>query len=223
MTTISGVGGTTAMSSASLPSGAGLDGDTLLAYCALQLNDINGEIGRRLAKQQQVRDAKAGLNQIRDMINAHPNGGAYTREEKEAILTKYAETLRDMPPGPTRDSVMQSLQTFRATACYNNDTNAAPPPNIDEYLAGGIQADLDEPEATPAHDGILGTNALDEKEVGARVKELGDVGDELNKNAELDMIGLQQLISQRQMAVQQASQMMQKFCQTLEVVTSNIK
>jgi hypothetical protein len=56
MTDIQGIGRTSGLG-LDASGGAGLDSDTLLSYCAAQLDEMNGDIKSRLAAQQQTRDS----------------------------------------------------------------------------------------------------------------------------------------------------------------------
>jgi hypothetical protein len=213
MTNVTGVGRTYGAEGIGSPTN--LDGDTLLAYCASQLNDLNLDIKARLTTQQQVRDTKALLNDVRTLIQSKTDG-TYDDRVKEEILTKYATAIQSMPEGPMRSRVMSSFQEFRKTACYNGG-QVPEPPHIGGYLAGGYKDDL------KVGDDGNGGNKLDQGEISAQVAGLGAIAEDLGKNVEMDMITLNQLVSARQMAIQLTSQLMAKMNQGAEACVNNIK
>jgi hypothetical protein len=226
---INGIGAASHLSGPSVAPGAGLDGETILLYCATQLNDLNSEIKARMDQQRATRDAKGYLNQVRAVIGRHAEQAetALSAEEKQEICKNYAEAIRALPPGNARDSLMKSFNEFRRTACYNNDHNAEAlkmgPEAMDGYLTLNKDGVPDGVAKDVAIEAQGNTNALAKHETEAMIKELGNFADEVGKNAELDMIGLQQLISQRQMAIQTTTNLMAKMNQSLETIVQNYK
>ncbi|MBN9166463.1 MAG: hypothetical protein J0I07_36350 [Myxococcales bacterium] len=225
MSNISGVSGAVVTTTPSLEPGAGLDGETILLYCQSQLNDLNSEIKAKMAYQREVRAQKEKLNELRTLLtNCSQNGlPSHMSKEKKEILEKYAQLIQMLPPGSTREALQASFDKFRSTSCYNNDP--APRADVDQYLKGGavnIATDVDNKEKTPDVDSEKQHNTVSAAEVSDFLKQIDGAGEELGKNAELEMIGLQQLISQRQMAVQMATNMMAKTAQCLEAVVGNV-
>ena len=165
------------------PSGsAGLDSDTLLSYCAAQLDGLNGDIEARMDSQRRVADAKANLTMLKQSINPDKDH-KYSPEEQKQISAEYQAALQETPPGKDRDALVAALKPY-----FDSDCNAKVFPD-----PGAAQSALDQ------------------------------VGDGLAKNAELEMISLQDLVSKRQMAVQMTTQIMAKFAQGLETIGNNIK
>lgn len=225
MSTISGVGGAVATTCPSLAPGAGLDGETILLYCQNQLNGLNGEIKVRMAQQRATREQKELLNELRTLLGPYAQGGlpSHMFMEKRAILQKYAEVIQKLPPGATRDALQASFDKFRSTSCNNNKPVASA--NVDDYLNGGAQnidKDVATPDANPKAKSEEQGNTVSANEVSEFIKHLENAGDELNKNAELEMISLQQLISQRQMAIQMTTNLMNKFMEGLQTITANV-
>jgi hypothetical protein len=195
-----------------------LDGDMLLAYCASQLNDLNADIKARMVTQHQLRDTKGLLNDVRALIQPKKDGGTFSEAEKKEILEKYARAIQGTPVGPLRDRMFAAFQEFRSTACYN-DAKAPEETDIDGYLAkGGAVAD----SRVAQTEGTFNNN-LDQAEIEKQVSLLGAIAEDAGKNVELDMITLNQLVAQRQMAVQLTSQLMSKVNQGAEACVNNIK
>jgi hypothetical protein len=216
MTDVTGVSRTSSME----PSVAvGLDEDTLMTYCTAQLNDLNADIKDKLANQQQMREYKSRINAVKSEIMTAD--GAYTPEQRKQILTDLAKLIRDTPENtPNHQTLMDTLQAYRKSAVYANSDQAPGPPNIDGYLANDARAIQDEAAGA---DTSGNANNLDNDELKNLADKLDSVSDDVGKNAELDMLSLQDLVSKRQMAVQVTSQIMAKFAQSQETIANNIK
>jgi hypothetical protein len=194
--------------------GVALDGDTLMTYCAAQTNDLNGDIATKLQNQEKMRDVKSRLADLKMEIGA--NGGHFTREQAQQILTTFATLIRDVPPGTNASDLMDALQSFRFEAVYGKGKDSPGPPNIDGYLATGIGQDLDVLERNQSPELSADTaKKIDDK--------LGAVSDDVGKNADLDMMSLQDLVAKRQVAIQTTSQILAKFAQGYETIANNIK
>jgi hypothetical protein len=217
MGNVSSVSGTNGLQGPSLDPNMGFDAEVLLNYCTEQLNDINGDIKQKLAAQQTGRDAKAYFNDARSKLT---NGGQTTD-----ILTSWAKGIDKMPPGPDRDAAIIQLNAYRATSCWND---AGPPQpitneNIQVYANGGgdgkgpsVAKDI----ANPTSD--KNNNFVDGEEKKKFAEGIGTTTESIGKNMELEMIGLQQCISQRGMAIQITTQMMQKLQQAIEAIIQGI-
>ena len=219
MTTISGPIGISPTTIGLAP-GAGLDGDTLLAYCTAQMNGLNLNIKNQMKSQSANREAKESLTKVHgDLAQAAERGGLQTPEQRQGILTGYRDALMKLPPGPARDAVLRELNEFRRTACYDDTakdiTNT--PDGLAAWAASGINDDL----ATQFHAEGKGTNFMNAEECKKMGERLQETNGDIGKNAELDMIGLQQLISQRQMAIQMTTNLMTKINQSYEAIVGN--
>lgn len=224
MTTIGGVTGAVPTTSPSIAPGAGLDGETILMYCQTQLNDLNGQIKAKMAQQRAAREQKELINELRTLLGTYAEKGILSHMwmEKKELLQKYAELIQKLPPGATRNALQASFDKFRSTACNNNDVVASA--NVDHYLKGGeqnIDKDIATKEKTPDVKSEQQQNTVSPREVTEFMKHLEDAGDEIGKNAELEMISLQQVVSQRQMAIQMSTNLMSKFMESLQGIIAN--
>jgi hypothetical protein len=205
----------------------GLDSDTLLSYCAAQLDEMNGDIKSRLEAQQRVRDVKSAITLVKSTLNADPKH-EYSPAEQEQILSSLATAIRETPPGKDRDALMAQLQTYRTQVCYGSGPDAPKgPPSLDGYLDPKGAGAKDGVGAGISHDVDASQQPGDNKKLladpSAMQSALDQVGDDLGKNADLDMISLQDIVSKRQMAIQTTTQIMAKFSQSLETIGNNIK
>lgn len=193
---------------------AHLDAETILLYCSTQLNDLNGEIKVRLSAQQSMRAQKKILAELQSLLNKYVEAGVSEDAvaQKREILEQFGAALNQMPPGAAREAVMAVFNDIRSSACHKN----GPPPfqPMETYATKGIAEDLA---------GAKGKgNDLAPQEIKNLGQRLQNASDDLGKDSELQMIGLQQLISQRQMAIQMTTNMMNKYSQGLEAIVGNI-
>lgn len=207
--------GVSALGMGGISNGATFDGDTLLAYCSVQLNGLQGEIKARMTAQQAVRDSKSALTTLQNTLtDAMSKGGVNNADAalKTKILEQYEAVLAKLPPGDQWNQVNQSYQTFRSTACYRN---GAP-------MGEGKTVGFDVMQTAETNKDGANANDVTAAEVKGLIDGLSNVSEDLGKNAELEMIDLQQLVSQRQMAIQMTTNMMNKCSQGPETIAANI-
>jgi hypothetical protein len=192
------------------------DGETLLAYCAAQLGDLHGEIQVKMHQQQSMRAAKEALTRLRQLVAKCEKAGAYTPEDRQQILQASAQVMATLPPGQTRDAVLCFVNEFRHTACMNDarDKNI-PNDGIEAWCKDGWIAD--------GKTNFDGNNQVAPAEFQNLSRCLENISEDINKNAELEMIGLQQLISQRQQAIQMTTNLLAKVNQGAEAIVANLK
>jgi hypothetical protein len=210
MTQVGSVGG------AAFGQVATFDGETLLSYCAAQLGDLNGEIQVKMHQQQSMRAAKEALTRARQLLAKCEKEGAYSPEVRNQILQASRDAVAALPPGATRDAVMNFVNEYRHTACMNDarDKNI-PNDGVEAWCKDGYIAD--------GKTNFDGNNAVSPDEFKNLSRMLEDVSEDINKNAELEMIGLQQLISQRQQAIQLTTNLLAKVNQGAEAIVANLK
>jgi hypothetical protein len=67
-----------------------------------------------------------------------------------------------------------------------------------------------------------GNTAYNVKEVKAKAEEIGGLAKEISSAAELDMIGLQSLMSQRQTAIQLTTNLLSSFNESLKAIAAKV-
>lgn len=223
MSNVGGIGGAgpAAPVGNAVPTSA-LTPESLLYYCASNLRSLDAEIATRMREQQGAAAANKALSALKSALAPYVAGGIGHDDlgAKETFLRKFKEAFDAAPPS-ARTAIQQQFDTFRRTACHNDRD----PPHIGlaNYGEQDLQNDLaavKSPEL--ASDGRTLKNGVGKEEVQWIVDALDNASKELSKDAELMMITLQSMISQRQMAVQLTTNMLDKINQTAMAVVNKV-
>jgi hypothetical protein len=211
---VGGVSGSGQVQAMPTVSGGNLSADAVMLYCATQLNHLDDGIKEKMAKQEAKRDPQNKLGALKDTLggNSLP---ADAFQRKEDIINAMRAAYKSLPEGdPGRDRLNRTFHEFMQNACNSNgktprgDENLW---NLTDQQVHGI--------ATRADYGGNDASADELKGYAATVD--GILGD-LGKGAELEMINLQSMVSQRQMVVQVTTQLIAKMNETAMAVANSI-
>lgn len=216
---INGVGGTNAVYTAPLgASGDSLTPDAMLLYCAAQLHDMDTQVKQQMAGQQAQRGAQSKITDLKQLVAQFDTPGGINENDgatKKTILLKMKEIYDSLPAGdPTRNAIQTIFDGFRSTSCCNDD------------LGNKVSLANYTPEMADADSKIGsqdGKNFVGQSEVKDLESALDSAAGDIGKNADIQMISLQSLVSQRQMAVQIATNLINKLNETLGAVIQNVK
>lgn len=188
--------------------------DTLIAYCSSRLDSIDQKIDAYFKEQQGKNRASKELDDLQAILsnassqagseaiakNEHGDIGIHTQEGND-ILKIYRET--------------KDPQVKKAAAeAFQIRTGMSP-----EDVAGrSVTADDIEKSAK---NGWI--KAQDEHQWAGNIEKIKGVGSSISKSAELNMIQLQSLVSQRQLCVQLTTQLMQAVHEGSKNVAGNIR
>jgi hypothetical protein len=255
MTNTYGVSGTTTMNYAMT---AGMDAgittlspDSLLAYCQIQLGDLDGQITTQMNAQKTALREREAVQSAQSVLGQFGTAGPANATDMQTCVTALDNAAAQLPAD---DPVRAQLADFRAQMCVQYDFTPARPLTQAEQSELTIIPDFqtpvsvgDRPNASPAQSqaqsqqsqlesqaqsqaqaridtlhqlettGVLGkVPDKDTKEWQGTTDALANITDDIKSNAEIQMLQLQDLVSQRQQAVQLASGIMGKEDQTLE-------
>ena len=187
----------------------GLDVESLLAYCTSRLNSLDALIQSRFAEQQtRNTDLKAASKTVAD-LNTFANGvtkgaGPYVPDH-----IRMGNSLIDDYNSTANPELKAKIASF-----YRDVTGKE---------IGSQDLDANGKVAKPAS---LDTNHIDgmnQEEWQGKIGPLKSMQDGLTKDNELSMIQLQALVSQRQLAIQLTTQLMQTMHEGAKGVLSNIR
>jgi hypothetical protein len=206
---------TLALSGPTTPTGAGLSADTIMLYCASQLKGLDDDIASRMTTQQQHRDVQRDLNDLKSKLGAdHLDGNA--TDTRTAVLTDLKSAYDKLDPSdPAREQLEGLFQTFATTACGNDHQVGCTLATLD---AGKLKSLAEAPD----HAGSWDSNAVGTNEMKQMATSVDGIINDISKGAELEMINLQSIVSQRQMAVQIATSMLSKFNEGVQSVVANV-
>jgi hypothetical protein len=218
-----GIDGASATGLADLgPSGsssAHLSPETLLDYCQTQLDGLDSEIQVQFAAQQQAlkeREAVQGAQKVLEQFGTE-GPGADSGKFQDCV-----NALNDaIAQLPADDPVAAQLATFRDkmidTYGYKPEPYVGQPPST-VPVGGRVPTFVPAVPHGPGSTVWVVTNpsTKDGHEWQGTTSALANIADDVKSGAEIQMLTLQDLVSQRQQAVQIATSMMSKMDQTLE-------
>lgn len=212
-----GVGGVSNPSAAhgqSSIGGGGLTPDTVMLYCASQLNNLDDGIKQKMAEQQAKREPQNKLGALKDALGSSPLP-ADAMAKKEEIINAMRAAYKSLPEGdPGRDRLNRMFHEFLQTACNSNGKTA----RGDENLWNVTDAQAHELANRPD----LGGNDASADEMRSYSTTVDGILGDVGKGAELEMINLQAMVSQRQMAVQITTQLIAKLNETQLAVINSV-
>lgn len=215
-----------------------MSADSLLVYCQGQLDGLDGEISDRMNAQKLKLKEREALENVQQVLGSYgaagPDGAGFDR-----CLAAIDNAAGSLDAG---DPVRSQLEAFRSQIIGDYDYK---PPAVAGGLTPGESAtlradlqkygtaasDLANSRTTPddvaalasqlqqlsAKEGSLGNPPTqDNQRWKATTATLDTYVGDIKSDAEIDMLKLQDLVSQRQQAVQLCSGMMGKTDQTLE-------
>lgn len=210
------------------PTAPGPDGtesltpDALMTFCAARLHTLDAAIQTSMAGQkdrnQAMQDCSALIQAMRshgfanghqgstDTLKDATSGDAANHAAEANDLLAVYTTTKDPSVKAACEKAFTSVTGDDVKTFVNADGTAGKvtPQNIaDSAAAGHIQ----EADATTW---------------AGMIEDVKNVSQNMSNGAELDMIGLQSLVSQRQLAIQLTTQLMQSYNDGLKTVGGNI-
>jgi hypothetical protein len=185
--------------------GGQISPDSIMAYCSAQMSFLDAGIQERMAQQQASRDVQALLGDVKAALMKHALGGDDWGDKQQVIQAMEAAWEKMAPNDPMRDQLNDRFHDFTAT-CINSN-------NIDQangYNLGHLDEGTMNQFQTWCADNN-GNNAADLTELKQLSDNVDTLVNDCGKGAELQMINLQSMVSQRQMAIQLTTQIISKM------------
>jgi hypothetical protein len=209
--------------------------DLLLAYCQAQLGDLDSQIGAQMNAQKTALREREAVQSAQAVLGQYGTAGPPNATEMQKCVTALDNAIAQLP---ANDPVSTQLADFRKQMCDKYQFTPARPLTDGEQSLLQIDQAFDRPlggitnpllNSMGTQDaqvkyfeqlqttGILGQAPnKDTREWQGTTDALGNIANDIKSNAEIQMLQLQDLVSQRQQAVQLASGLMSKEDQTLE-------
>ncbi len=198
--------------------------DSLLEYCQMQLGDLDGQINDQMTAQQTALREREAVESAQNVLGQYGTAGPTTAADMQKCVTAVGNAIDRLPAD---DPVAQQLGTFMINMCntYNYKEDQTTPYG---YVSPGAAplggAVVDAPsQAAPTvasleqiQNPTFTKPDPDHSQWKGTTDALATIADDVKSSAEIQMLQLQDLVSQRQQAVQLSSGIMSKTDQTLE-------
>jgi hypothetical protein len=214
---------------------SGMSPDELLEYCQMQLGGLDTEMTTQMNQQNVELGEREAVESAQTALEAFGTAGPQTPAQFQTCEEAINKAAASLPQG---DPVAAQLTSFGQQIATQYGYTA-PQPLTPSQLAendlssplyhvnsdGSIQAigltTPDQQALINANNGALGNKPANNDWQGT-TDTLGNMADGIKSGAEIQMLQLQDLVSQRQQAVQLASGMMSTEDQTLQSEVKNI-
>jgi hypothetical protein len=184
------------------PGMSGLTPDAMIAYCASQLDDIDTEIAADIDHQKLEIRERAAVNQVKASLEKHAPNGPQGGPEMQECVDAYDQAIATLPPDDPVALELRSRETAMETKYGFHPATHGTYVAGTQYVEYPVDAKLDKPPSSADWQGDLDS--------------LGNFADTIKSNAEIELLQLNSLVSQRQQAVQLATGMVGKLDDTLE-------
>lgn len=178
-----------------------LSPDALLTYCQTRLQSLDGDIKQYMDNQRTQLAKKEVLQNLETVISDHNTVNKKSEDLpklEHAIANAYAKAYKNLKAMGMDDEAAALKSAFKEVF-PNGDITKDCPSIKGSKIPTSTQSAFDK-----------------------FTQPLQDMVDEIGKNAELNMIQLQSIMSQRQTAVQLTTNMMAKLNGGYDAVTANI-
>jgi hypothetical protein len=182
--------------------------EAMLEYCQSKLSQLDGDMNSAIKQQQLQQRECTAVKQAQAALEGFGTEGPQSGPQFQQCVDAIDKAALSLPPG---DPVAKELEDFKTS--ISSQYGYHPEALLPMSPKPGLSPTLIDPALTkkPANSDWQGTTDA-----------LKTMADSINSDAEIQMLQLQDLVSQRQQAVQLTSGIMSKEDQTLEGLTKNI-
>lgn len=210
---------------------ANLDAESLMMYCSSQLNSLDSEISRMMGAQTESLKHKQVLGELEGIMTRHspPRSGATFK----LIEDSFEEAINQLDPSdPMRGKLEEQWNVIREDM-VGVWGNVEAPSSLDHpifsdvainHMVGQMEAQRGTMGETfdGLADGAVSVHSYSSEQWAGNTAKITNLKDDASGNSELNMIKMQSIISQRQMAIQLTTNMMSKLDQGEASIAKNI-
>lgn len=201
---------------------ASLSPELLLLYCTSRLNSLDERINEYFASQQRQKKTMDHASTLSHILGTFGNGVADTKGFNAETVNKT---------GWLQHHARAANQLLELYCTTDNPDLKAQAASAFQVITGGKLEDfLQDGKPTPINVTDIEQAIASKKLKGAspeqwsaRLDDVKNLQSSLSKNSELDMIQLQSLVSQRQLAVQLTTQLLQTLSETAKQIVGNFR
>jgi hypothetical protein len=187
--------------------------DSLLVYCESRIRGLDSQVNAVFADQQRANDASSAIGWLESCCaqceaNGIDDKGTAVHDLIRAFQLAIGKVGADSPTG---QKLLEKQQAFIRSVGKNGGADLMAEMQQPGYWTGPVKADA----------GMLAHN-LSGDQVKAMVDGLKEVQADVNHGSELGMITLQSLMSQRQMAIQLVTNLVQSLGEMTNKIAANV-
>jgi len=198
--------------------------DALFSYCASRINGIDTQVKEAFAQQQRNNDIQGALGDVIGSLNQAVTGGTDgTNNLVQATIGWYWNAINKAggPSTPEGSKLMGMMKGLcdKVDPSHKLANTVSDPSSKDfqDMMAGHYSQD----SAFVAQLGGRWSSVTHDT-IDAAVKDLTAMNDEVGKGGELMMIKLQSLMSQRQLAIQITTNLIQTIHDSSKQIAGNL-
>jgi hypothetical protein len=185
--------------------------DALLAYCRYQLGGLDQEMQNGIKAQNSQLEERQAVEKVQSALESYGTQGPKSGDDMANCVSAFQDAIHSLPDGdPVRTQLQQQCDAMTSKYQYE-------PGDYSQTITfQGIQTPnfqgIHIPIATPPR---MGHTPQDGEWKGT-CEALSTLAGDIKDGAEIQMLQLQDLVSQQQQAVELFTGMMSKTDQTLE-------
>jgi hypothetical protein len=196
----------------SLVDPAGVSPDALLEYCQMQLNGLDSQVDTMMNSQQQQLNEQEAVQQVQTTLESYGTTGPTTQQGMATCYNAFQQAEADLPAG---DPMIQQLQAKCEAMCAQY--KYTPPASMTGSPADAVAGYQALMQSEPTNQAAFGTlNAPPANtDWQSTTDDISNLASDIKSNSEIQMLQLQDLVSQRQDVIEMSSQMMTSEDNTL--------
>jgi len=214
----------------------GMSPDSLLEYCGDQLNNLNSQIDSLMTQQERQIQESQGIQSVQSTLSGFGTNGPQSQSDLDKCVTAYQNAINSLPPGdPVAAQLQTQLQSMQQ-ACGVTGQTLTPDQQTELSNAQAIVAQGAPPVGVPGSNqvnpavgqfmtaqqtvtdltAIKGSfKAPSQSDWAGVTSGLSTLNSNVTSNSQLQMLNLQNLVSQQQQAIEASTNMMTQENQTL--------
>jgi uncharacterized protein YgfB (UPF0149 family) len=225
--TIGTVTPTSTVNSNNLVNPEGVSPDALLEYCNMQLSGLDTQMDSLMNQQESQLHEQEAVQQVQTTLEQFGSNGPQNATDMATCVSAFQTAIASLPPGDpvagqlqTQCTSMESTYGYTAGQSLSSSQQsqlsdaqaivAKGPPDLMTDPAGYMQyqaAQLTVSSLNGVENGSLGKAPANNQWQGT-TDALGNLASDIKSNAEIQMLQLQDLVSQRQQVTEMTTQMM---------------
>ena len=223
---------TGAVNANSLVNPEGISPDALLEFCGMQLQGLDSQMDTMMNQQESQLHEQEAVQQVQTTLEQFGSNGPQNANDMQSCVNAFNTAIASLPPGDpvaaqlqTQCTQMESTYGYTAPTQLTSDqqtqlanaqaivAQGAPPLSapgsgvINPALGQFLTAQQTVSTLTAQQNGALNSKPANNQWQGT-TDALGNLASDVKSNAEIQMLQLQDLVSQRQDVTEMTTQMM---------------